>query len=79
MIITAKYVIIYYIAFYFLITAGKPPNIALEEILDTALFFGVYGKIGVDSIADTAKKELDLKSVLIQENGAAFELREGSN
>lgn len=39
----------------------------------------VYGKIGVDSIADTAKKELDLKSVLIQENGAAFELREGSN
>lgn len=76
MIITSKYVIMYYIEFYFLLTAGKPPNIALEEILDTALLFGVYGKIGVDSIADTAKK-LNPKSALIQESGAAFETARG--
>lgn len=45
----------------------------------TRLYFSVYmEKSDVDSIADTAKK-LNLKSVLIQESSAAFELREGSN
>ncbi len=46
----------------------------------TLVYFLVYmEKSDVDDIADTAKKELNLKSVLIQESSAAFELREGSN
>lgn len=46
----------------------------------TLVYFLVYmEKSDVDSIADTAKKELNLKSVLIQESNAKFELREGSN
>lgn len=46
----------------------------------TLVYFLVYmEKSDVDSIVDTAKSELNLKSVLIQESSAAFELREGSN
>ena len=46
----------------------------------TLVYFLVYmEKSDVDSIADTAKSELNLKSVLIQESTAKFELREGSN
>lgn len=46
----------------------------------TLVYFLVYmEKCDVDSIVDTAKKELNLKSVLIQESTAEFELREGSN
>lgn len=46
----------------------------------TLVYFLVYmEKSDVDYIADTAKKELNLKSVLIQESDAKFELREGSN
>lgn len=46
----------------------------------TLVYFLVYmEKSDVDSIVDTAKKELNLKSVLIQESTAKFELREGSN
>lgn len=46
----------------------------------TLVYFLVYmEKSDVDSIVDTAKSELNLKSVLIQESTAEFELREGSN
>lgn len=46
----------------------------------TLVYFLVYmEKSDVDSIVDTAKSELNLKSVLIQESSAKFELREGSN
>lgn len=46
----------------------------------TLVYFLVYmEKSDVDSIVDTAKSELNLKSVLIQESTAKFELREGSN
>lgn len=46
----------------------------------TLVYFLVYmEKSDVESIVDTAKSELNLKSVLIQESTAAFELREGSN
>lgn len=46
----------------------------------TLVYFLVYmEKSDVDSIVDTAKSELNLKSVLIQESIAAFELCERSN
>lgn len=46
----------------------------------TLVYFLVYmEKSDVDSIVNTAKSELNLKSVLIQESAAKFELREGSN
>lgn len=46
----------------------------------TLVYFLVYmEKSDVDSIVNTAKSELNLKSVLIQEDTAVFELREGSN
>lgn len=46
----------------------------------TLVYFLVYmEKSDVDSIVNTAKSELNLKSVLIQESTAKFELREGSN